>query len=405
MTASESTASATVGGAAAAPLVAGLTGRKLLFIVNVDWFFLSHRLPIALAAKAAGAEVIVAAAETGRRAAFETAGIHFIPLALSRQGRNPLREFRSVAAIARLLHYSKPEFVHLVALKPVLYGNLAAMMVARRVPRVNALSGLGFAFSADSRAQWLRHIVQVLFRIVLRSGRSVTILQNKEDLAAFIRSGLLPEKRAALIRGSGVDLERFRETPPPSNPVVMLAARMLWDKGVAEFVAAARLLRAKRPGLRFVLAGGPDTGNPKTIPVVQLMAWVDEGIVEWWGHRTDMPSVLAQATIVVLPTYYPEGLPKVLLEAAAVGRPIVATDVPGCREFVVHDVNGLLVPPRDVPALAGAILDLLRDPSRASRLAAAALRVVGEEFTEAIVVARTLEIYESLARQPPPEDH
>jgi glycosyltransferase involved in cell wall biosynthesis len=379
---------------------ADFAGKRVLFLVNVDWFFLSHRLPVAVALRDAGADVTVAAAHTGRRQAIEDAGFAFIPLPLSRQGRNPIAEIKSMVAIAHVLRTSRPDLVHQVAVKPVVYGSLVGTVVRRRTPRLNAISGLGFSFSSDERAKWTGRVVRALFRVALRTGRSITIFQNPVDLDAFVRSGLVPQERAALIRGSGVDLERFTPRPPPENPVVLMASRMLWEKGVAEFVAAARIVRKRVPEARFVLVGGPDAGNPTAVETSDLQRWSDEGILEWWGHRSDMPEVLARATIVVLPTFYPEGVPKILLEAAASARPIIATDIAGCREVVRPGVNGILVPPKNPGSLSSAILELLSDPERCSALGNAGREIAERDFSERLVVGQTLALYRRLLHPP-----
>jgi glycosyltransferase involved in cell wall biosynthesis len=373
-----------------------LTGKRLLFLVNVDWFFLSHRLPLALAAKEHGADVVVAAADTGRGPAIEAAGLRFLPVRMSRQGRNPLGEARAMVAVARLLRRERPDLVHQVAVKPVLYGSLVGSVVARGTPRINAISGLGFSFSEDQRARRIRRLVRALYRIALRAGTSITIFQNQTDLDAFVASGLVERARTVLIRGSGVDLARFQPSPLPAAPVVILASRMLWEKGVHEFITAAAIVRERLPEVRFVLVGGPDDGNPTAIDSEQLRQWQDGGGIEWWGHRSDMPEVLSMATIVALPTFYPEGVPKVLLEAAASARPIVASDIAGCREVVKDGVNGLLVPPRDPAALADAIIALLKDPALCVKFGQSGRSIAERYFGEELVVEQTLEIYRRL---------
>jgi glycosyltransferase involved in cell wall biosynthesis len=370
-----------------------LRNQRVLFLVNVDWFFLSHRLPVAVAARRAGADVVVASADTGRGAAIEANGFRFVALPLSRRGMHPAGELRAVIAIARMFRRERPTLIHQVAVKPILYGSLIGAVVQRKTPRLNAISGLGFTFSQHRRAKWLNRPVRLLYRIALRIGSSRTIFQNRVDLDSFVTNRLIAPDRAVLIRGSGVDLEQFHPRPMPQVPVVLLASRMLWEKGVADFVEAARLVRHVAPEVRFVLAGGPDAGNPTAISQTQLEAWRDEGVVEWLGHRTDMADVLAQATVVVLPTYYPEGVPKVLLEAGASARPVVATNIPGCREIVTHGVNGLLVPPRDPEALANALVGLLNDRERCQALGDAGRRIVEEQFAESLVVGQTLEQY------------
>jgi glycosyltransferase involved in cell wall biosynthesis len=270
---------------------------------------------------------------------------------------------------------------------------------------VNAISGLGYAFTPDRGARWLRPLVTAWYRVALAHPRSRTIFQNHDTYRQFVEGGWIRRERAALIRGSGVDCDLFRPTPEPTGrPVVMLAARMLWDKGIREFVEAARLLRDAAAGTRFVLVGAPDSGNPRSVPRAQLEAWARDAGVEWWGHREDMPAVLAAATLVVLPTSYPEGTPKILVEAAACGRAIIASDAPGCREVVRHDVNGLLVPVRDGAALARAIETLVAAPALRARFGQAGRAIAVAEFSDRLVVRETLALYRELlgGGWPPP---
>lgn len=378
--------------------------RTLLYVVNWDWFFLSHRLPLALAARERGFRVMVAAVDTGRSAEIESHGFRFTPLPLAPHGLNPLGEVASVARLAALYRRLRPDLIHHVTIKPVLYGTLAA----RAVPSaqvVNAISGLGWMYSGSSRARMLRSFVNRLYRLSLRTPRARTIFQNPDDRQRFVDWGLVAEDRTVLIRGSGVDIREFAFRPQPqpeseaeseSQPLVVLPARLLWQKGVGELVAAARIVRAKHPEVRFALVGAGDPGNPQTVPDDVLEGWRREGVVETWGHRDDMPEVLAASWIVALPSYS-EGLPKALLEAAAVGRAIVTTDVPGCREIVQHEKTGLLVPARDADALAEAILRLLEDAPLRSRLGRAARALVVDQFSLEMVVDQTLALYEELS--------
>jgi glycosyltransferase involved in cell wall biosynthesis len=380
-----------------------LTRPRIVFVVNEDWFFLSHRLVLARAARAAGATVAVVAGDTGKGDAIRGEGLQFTPLPISRKGTRPWEEVRTLAFLLRLYQRLRPDLIHHVTPKPVLYGSLAARAL-RNTGVVNAISGLGYAFTPDRRARLLRPIVTRLYRVALAHPRSRTIFQNHDTYRQFVDSGLIRRERAVLIRGSGVDCAVFRPTPEPTGrPIVMLAARMLWDKGIGEFVEAARLVRQTDPGTRFVLVGGPDSGNPLSVPQAQLDAWASEGVVEWWGHRQDMPQVIARAIVVVLPTYH-EGLPKALLEAAASGRAIVATNVPGCREIVRDQVNGLLVPARDAAALARAIETLVASPTLRARFGQAGRAIAVAEFSDRLVVRETLALYRELlgGGWPPP---
>ena len=363
-------------------------------VVNRDSFFLSHRLPLARGARDTGMEVVVVAGETGSGRAIEREGFPFVPLPISRSGLNPLIEARTLVFLVRLYRRLRPDLVHHSTIKPVVYGSLA-VRVAGRAAVVNTISGLGYALTpGDNVAKLVRRPLLLLLRAALSQPRSRTIFQNPEDLRDFVRLGLLPESAAVLVRGSGVDCTEFCVAPEPNDrPLVMLAARMLWDKGVEEFVGAARLLRSGGVDARFALVGAPDDGNRRGIPLARLEAWTREGVIEWWGHRQDMPQVLARATIVVLPSTYGEGLPKVLLEAAASGRPIVATDLRGCREIVREGVNGFLVPPRDIEALAAAIRRCLASPQLRAAFGQAGRALVEAEFAEGGVIERTLTVY------------
>lgn len=332
---------------------------RLLYLITEDWYFWSHRLDLARAAREAGYDVIVATRVTHHGERIRGEGFQLEPLEMVRRSRNPFREVIAVAELVRLYRRVKPDVVHHVAMKPILYGSLAAWLT--RVPSViNAFAGLGYAFM-DERNELLRWCVKTAFRTVLRVSHSVALVQNQDDQDRLVGEGVVPASRARIIAGSGIDVAVYSMQPSPSGiPVVVLPARMLWDKGVGEFVEAARRLKQKGVHARFILVGRRDEHNPAAIPEIRLKEWVQAGGVEWWGHREDMPAVYAAAMLVVLPSYR-EGLPKVLLEAAACGKAIVATDVPGCREIVRDRLNGLLVPPRDSTALAAAIEELLSD--------------------------------------------
>lgn len=370
----------------------------LLFVVNSDWFFLSHRLPLARRAREEGFTVSVATNDSGKARLIRDEGFRFIPLSISRRGMNPLVEVRTLLQLRSLYARLRPDLVHHVTPKPILYGSIAARG-GGGPGVVNAVSGLGYIFSGGSWTRPLRPLVSAMYRIALRLPRSRTIFQNPDDYRMFVTAGLIGEAQAVLIRGSGVDCERFRPTPQPSGvPVVMLASRMLWDKGIGEFVEAARCLRQSHPDVRFVLVGAPDPGNPASVPEARLSDWANEGVIEWWGHREDMPAVLAQAAVVALPSYR-EGLPKVLLEAAACQRPLVGSNVPGCREIVRHGVNGLLVTARRSDELARAIARLIDAPEWRKRLGQASRELVLREFADEIVVDRTFEVYRELLGQ------
>ena len=365
---------------------------RILFVVTESWYFHSHRLPLALAAKEAGHEVAVATRRGGRAAEIEAAGIRLLPFEMDRQGMNPLKELSTVLRLAWLLRRERPELVHLVALKPVLLGNLAARLAGVE-HRVSAVAGMGFLFAGDSRGGRGLPLVRGLLAWAMKGSR--VIVQNPDD-AALLEGLGVPAASLRLIRGSGVDLARFCVAPEPEGtPLVMLPSRLLWDKGVGEFVDAARLLQERGVEARFVLVGAPDLGNPAAVPEAQLHAWVEEGLVEWWGYRKDMEQVLPQAHLVCLPSYR-EGVPKVLLEAMACGRAVVTCDVPGCREAVAHGENGLLVAARDPGALAEAIGWLLSAHELRRSMGAAGRERARRLFSIGRVTRETLELYDEL---------
>jgi glycosyltransferase involved in cell wall biosynthesis len=330
-----------------------------------------------------------------------SAGLELIPLRLSRRSTNPLRELRAVHEIAGIYRRLRPDIVHHVALKPVLYGSLAAAWAG--TPHVvNALAGLGYVFSSnDRRARLLRPLVEAGYRLLLDRSNSRLIVQNPDDRALLTGDGVVDARRIALIPGSGVDLARFTPSPQPDGaPLVVLPARMLRDKGVVEFVEAARRLKREGVAARFALVGDRDPENPASISEQQLRAWRDEGAVEWWGFKADMASVYRQASLVCLPSYR-EGLPIVLAEAAACERAIVTCDVPGCREAVRHGDNGLLVPAREVAPLAAALRTLIADPARRAAMGRRGRERAAAEFSLARVIADTLAVYRACLGEAP----
>ena len=374
---------------------------RLLITVGSARFFLTHRLPVARGARSAGYDVHVVAPASPELAEIRAQGFAVHHLPLLRKSLAPWREAWTLWRLFRLYRDLRPDVVHQVALKPILYGTIAARLSG--VPAVvNAVTGLGHLFVESGRqTRILRAAFSALARPALRHAHSRFIFQNPDDLALFVRLRLTTESESVLIRGSGVDTSVFVPTPEPDGPpVVVLPSRMLRHKGVAEFVEAARVLRGAGATARFALVGAPDLDNPESIPVAQLEQWHREGAVEWWGHREDMPAVFAASHVVALPSFYREGVPKVLIEAAACGRPIVTTDMPGCREIVEDGVNGLLVPPHDPAALAAALLRLLEDKELRTESGMRGRQRVERAFDVGLVVRETLRVYGQLGVQP-----
>ena len=369
---------------------------KLLFLVTEDWYFVSHRLQLARAARDAGAEVLVMTHITKFRLALEKERFMIIPWRISRRSLNPFRELYVFFQVVRAYKRERPDLVHHVALKPIVYGGLASRLCGR-VPSVNAITGLGHVFTSSlQKPRLLRSALSSIIRSLFNTNGIRVIFQNHDDLNLLLDEGVVSRERSLVIRGAGVNADEFLPRPEPSDvPLVMLASRMLWDKGVGEFVSAASKLRQSSLAARFVLVGRTDPGNPSSIKDDQLREWESAGLVEWWGHRNDMAAVIARSNVVCLPSYR-EGLPKVLIEAAACGRAIVATDVPGCREVVRHGDNGLLVPPRNADALAHALATLVKDPALRARMGARGRKIAVQEFSDNTVLSQTMLVYREL---------
>lgn len=367
---------------------------SVALVAHWDWVLYNFRLPLARRLRDLGAEAVFVSPPGRYVPLLERAGFRWAAWTVERRSLNPLGEAVSVVRLAHLYRRERFGAVHHFTIKPVLYGTLAACLAG--VPRViNTFTGLGFLFSEAGSARGLRAAVLPLLRWALHRNAVVTVFQNLEDRDRFLSAGLLPISQSRVIAGSGVDVARFAPAPPATGlPVALLAARLLWDKGVAEFVDAARRLRAWGVEARYWVAGEADPGNPKSIAVEQLTRWAEEGPVEFLGHRADMPALLRQVHVAVLPSYH-EGVPKFLLEAAAAGLPLVASDIPGCRAVVQPEVNGLLVPPRNPEALAAALARLLRDAGLRQAMGAAARATAVERFDERQIADR----YESLYRE------
>jgi glycosyltransferase involved in cell wall biosynthesis len=375
-----------------------VAARKLLYFVSVDWYFVSHRLPLAVAARDAGYDVTVITHVLQDGAAIRDAGLKLAPVTIGRASLNPLRELQSVAELVGQYRRVAPDLVHNVAVKPVVYGTFAARAAGVK-GMVNALMGLGWVFSSDSaKARALRPLVTAALRSSLSGGSMRTIVQNADDAALLAERRLTRAENIRLIRGSGVDPKRYATEPPPAGvPLIVLQARLLIAKGVREFMQAAALLKSEGVAARFALVGKPDSDNVAAVSRAEIERAVAAGDIEYWGWREDMPRVLSEASIVCLPSYG-EGLPKALLEAAASARAIVATDVPGCREIVRPGENGWLVPPRDVAALAAALREAIARPDVCARYGGAGRRMVGREFSLDAVIRDTLAVYEELSR-------
>ncbi len=370
--------------------------KKILFVVNVDWFFVSHRLPIAIAAQKAGYEVHIATAITDQQEFLEANCLRVHKLCLVRGGVGVVNAFKTTVNLVSVIRRVRPDIMHVVTIKPVLLGGLVARWL--RVPAlVSAVSGLGYVFIATGFKAWLvKKIVSFIYRLALDHDNNAVIFQNPDDCDKLIQVTGLPASKVVIIRGSGVDLNKFVFKPENFGvPVVLFPARLLATKGVFEFVAAARVLRAKGVVARFVLTGMVDTPSPTSVSKIQLDRWVKEEIIENWGYRTNMSQVLPQANVIVLPSYR-EGMPKVLLEAAACGRAVVTTDVAGCRDAIDPGVTGILVPVRNVESLAHAIGELLKDSKMRQNMGLEGRKLAEREFDVHAVVEKHIDIYNNI---------
>lgn len=370
--------------------------RKILFVVNDPDFFCSHRLPIAVQAKREGFDVHVAGSQGSRVDEIIDGGFQYHQISLSRSGQNPIKELVTLFQLITLFLRIKPDLLHLVTIKPVLYGGIAARLSGIKSV-VSAVSGLGTVFIANSAMARIRLVlVKRLYKSAFKHKNLAVIFQNPTDRDDLLSSGLLAEEQVNIIRGAGVDLSDYPYTPEPDGiPVVVMAARLLRDKGVFEFVEAARMLKKRQIPIIMQLIGKPDFGNPTSITNLELEQWKQEGNVELLGYRTDIAQQYGQANIVCLPSYR-EGLPKSLLEAAACGRAVITTDVPGCRYAITDGVTGVLVPVKNAEAIADAIQKLIDNATLRHSMGLAGRKLAEQAFDIHIIVRQHLDIYNRL---------
>jgi glycosyltransferase involved in cell wall biosynthesis len=369
--------------------------RKILLAANTDWYLFNFRLSLAKYMRAEGYEVVLVSPSGRFVAKLQDEGFRWIEWGVGRQTLAPWKEMHAISKLAGIYYREKPQLVHNFTVKPVLYGSFAARLTGVS-GIVSSVTGLGYVFlRQEARPRSIRQVVKPLYRMAFAPNHSAVIFENDADRQYFIRQGLVPAERTWLIEGVGIDTDFFNLLPEPEgSPVIVLPARMLWDKGVGVLVEAARILRSKTK-VRVALVGEPDLGNPAAVDQAALKRWSEEGVVEWWGWQEDMRNVYKQSHIVTLPSLG-EGVPTALLEAAACGRPIVATAVAGCREVVIHGRNGLLVPVNDPLALSEALERLVLDGGLRAKMGAAGRQLVLERYTSSKVNAATLAVYDKL---------
>lgn len=371
--------------------------KKVMLFANTDWYLYNFRRSFALALKEAGYDPLLISPPGPYADRLIALGLRWEPISMQRRSLNPFRESLLFIQLIKLIKQEKPDFLHNFTLKSSIYGSIASNF-SRTPAVVNSIDGLGYVFtSSHTRARLLRPIVRTLMRLSFSRKKSRLVLLNNDDLQTFKRESLAPFNNIRLIRGAGVDCNRFTpegKSTSTGRLSVLLPSRILWDKGLAEYIEAARTLKEKR-NIDFFIAGSPDVGNPASVPAQVVNSWVSEGLVTWLGHVEDMPALYRSMDVVALPSYR-EGLPTSLTEAAASGCALITTDAPGCREVVKDGVDGLLIPVRDGKALATAITKLDDDRSLLRRLGSAARAKALAEFDEKIVIARTLAVYDEL---------
>ncbi|MFT5234223.1 MAG: glycosyltransferase involved in cell wall biosynthesis [Candidatus Krumholzibacteriia bacterium] len=372
--------------------------KKLLFLIPEDWYVCSHRLPLIEGAIDRGMVVTVVTRVDREKQPILDAGAQVIPSRLHRGFSNPVQDLIGFIHLLTIYRRERPDIVHHVTPKSCLYGSLAARLTGIKNV-VNAMAGLGFLYTSSTwRARLVRPWVTLAFKLLHFRSKTRVIVQNNDDGDFFIQNINLDLQNLVLIRGSGVDTKTFKpvEREPQGKIRFCLVARMISEKGLFEVVAAARILQAERQDLEFVFAGEPDVDNPSGISVGQLQAWHDEGAITWLGRVSDVAALLNTCHVGLLPSYYREGFPKSLLEAAACGLPLLATDATGCREICQDGVNGVLVPVRDVASVVAAVKLLADDPQLRERYGRASRRLVEENFSETIVVEQTMSLYQEL---------
>lgn len=374
--------------------------RRLVILINQDWFFLSHFCDRAIAAREAGYEVTVVVPDDGRLNDIKEFGFNIKEIKMSRHGVGLVGIFATILQIRKIYREINPNIVWQIGLKSIVLGTAAAKSL-KSDHIVNAVVGMGSVYSTNSvKSRVVRLVMRYTLRLLLNPPGSKVVFENSDDLQEMIKMEAVRSESAVVIQGAGVDLGRFRACPEKAGtPIVLFASRLIREKGIEIFVDAARQLRSQGENARFVVAGGIDVSSRSAVPEVMLSEWQADGTIEWWGKRGDMPEVLAQATIFCLPTWYREGLPKVILEAMACERAVITTDVVGCREIVHHLENGMLIPPQDAGALANSIRTLLHNSELRGQLARRGRETVQVAFDTETICRETIKIFDEMCKK------
>jgi len=375
-----------------------MTNRKLLYIINVDWYFVMHWLDRANAAKHAGYDVHIAmeCSDHKHRQSLEKSGFHVHDIPLCRKSVNPVTELRTVLAIYRLIRQQKPDILHSVTIKP----NIYAGVICRRcsIPSVASITGLGTTFSSGQQGlrAFAKRGIKRLYKMAFGGDKSKVLFENTDDLKTMIHSGIIKRKQAVQIYGAGVNTTLFNVSEEPkTHPIrVLFAARLLRNKGLHQLVAAVQQLRKEQLPVELLVAGIIDNDAHGTLPIKELEQWQQQQIIQWLGQVDDMAALINSVNIVCLPTQYGEGVPRILIEGAACGRALIATDVQGCREIILNGKNGLLVTPGNQNELTAALRRLINEPATRKAMGGQGRRLVENKYSASIVIEQTLETYQ-----------
>jgi len=370
--------------------------KKILFVVNVDWFFISHRLPLAIKAIEEGYEVHLACNYSRSKELLESKGIVCHEIQFTRSNYNVMNALMICKQLHALFKTIKPDITHLVTIKPILLGGIVARLL--KLPSVVfAISGLGYIFiSRGIIASIRKKMIGLIYAYVFKHKNVCVIFQNADDQNELSKLTGLDKIHSVIIPGAGVDTEKFFVSQlPKSPPVIMMASRLLKDKGVYEYISAAKIIGRKKKNIKFILVGTPDPENPSSISIEEVNEWIDKGYIEYWGQQEDMPKIFSQSTIVVLPSYR-EGLPKVLLEASSSGRPIITTNAPGCRDAIIDMRTGFLVEKYNAQDLADKILSLSTNLDQCIKMGQSGRKLVEEKFSEKLIASHHMRVYEKL---------
>jgi glycosyltransferase involved in cell wall biosynthesis len=365
---------------------------KILLTANTDWYLYHFRLSLAKFLRDHQFEVVFVSPQGKYTSKILAEGFRWIPWNLGRKTIAPWRELTSILDIMAIIRKEKPDLIHNHTIKPVIYGSLAARMIGKQVV-INSITGRGYVFQSNTiNVKLLRKLTVSLYRLAVKNPYNTLIFENRADKQFFTKLQIANPERSYIIPGVGIDPDYYQPMPEPEGtPLVVFAGRLLWSKGVNDLIQAARLLHPK-VNFRLALVGQPDPGNPTSIPEDMILSWVDEGVAEWWGWHEDIREVFYACHIITLPSLG-EGLPTVLIEAAACQRPIIATDVPGCNDIVSHNVNGLLIAPNDPQQLAEALGILLSDRNLRLKMGKAGREIVINKFSTPIINSTTFELY------------